>query len=531
MQFVSDPPIPVKIGKMKERVRWQDRLITERGIDQTQLVLDSGFPDSPEFSFLVIGDSGSGAHGGYNPQRRIAEMMSKHREDCRFVLHTGDVIYLVGSSEYYLQNFIQPYQEFLVGGDRPKSITYDKMVFNLPFLPVPGNHDYYDLPLIYGILAQAALPLRRLLNSKLDFDVGWHGSDQGNAYAKAFLDYLKALVWPSQLESHLDRHYNAQTATGRCLRYEPGRFTRLPNRYYTFRCGGIDFFALDSNTFNTPLPLPATKAGDAYRQQLETRKQELEREKMQLLDSSTRLNRDRSEDLEQLDDVRTKIAQIDEQRLDIDKQLTSSGEKSATDWEQLDWLQKRLIESWHSSEVRGRVIYLHHPPYVTEATKWNQAQTLAIRHRLRLVLNQVADTVAELAQGRSVVDLVLSGHAHCLEYLRTGDTGHADAHTPWLVCGGSGHSLRRQRPEGALLMEVEEVRGDREMQPHRGSRPVATSKLFVGRNGQGSRKRRPYSGLRIDVFEGCPPKFQVKPLIAERFRGEWHHNYIEPFII
>ncbi|HEY9873415.1 MAG TPA: metallophosphoesterase, partial [Candidatus Obscuribacterales bacterium] len=210
MAFVSDPSIAVKISKMKQRVRWQDPLIAERGIDQTRMVLSDGSADSPEFSFLVVGDSGSGPHRGQNPQRQIAELMLAHREKSRFVLHTGDVIYLVGSSEYYLKNFISPYREFLVGGEHPSRIAYDKMVFNQPFLPVPGNHDYYDLPLLYGAIAGATLPLRRLLQSKLDLDIGWHGSGQGKAYARAFLDYLKALDG-NELSRHLDKHYTAQT--------------------------------------------------------------------------------------------------------------------------------------------------------------------------------------------------------------------------------------------------------------------------------------------------------------------------------
>jgi 3',5'-cyclic AMP phosphodiesterase CpdA len=536
VQFVSDPPIPVKIGKMKERVRWQDRLIVERGIDQTRLVLGDRSPDSEEFSFLVAGDSGSGNEGGQNPQRRVAQIMAARRDRCRFLLHTGDVVYLVGSSEYYQQNFIRPYREFLVGGKEPSGIAYDKMVFNLPFLPVPGNHDYYDLPLIYGILAQSALPLRRLFQSKLDFDVGWHGSRQGHAYAKAFLDCLQAFNLPGQLDRHLDTHYTAQTNTGRCLHYEPGRFTRLPNRYYTFRSGGIDFFALDSNTFNAPLPLPATQAGDAYRRELEAQRQDLEQERLQILEASAKLNRDRPQEAEQLDDFRAKLAQIDEQRLDIDKHLAAD-KTTVTDSEQLNWLKERLIASWQSPDVRGRVIYLHHPPYVTEATKWNQGQTLAIRYRLREVFDAVADAVGDLGERRGVADLILSGHAHCLEYIRTGDTGHADAYTNWIVCGGSGHSLRRQREEGPVLVEAFDEAQSYQLarsqgkRPDKGSIPVAESLLFVGRNGQGSQKRRPYSFLQIDVLAGNPPKFRVRPAIAERFKGQWNHSEVKPFII
>lgn len=524
MQFMSDPPIPVKVRKMKERVRWQHPSLVERGIDQTGLVLDDGREDNPEFSFLVLGDSGSGPHHSHNPQRQIAELMLQHREGCRFVLHTGDVIYAVGASEYYRANFITPYREFLVGGEQPEQIAYDQMLFNTPFLPVPGNHDYYDLPFIFGFLAQASLPLRRLLRLRLDLNAGWHGSSQGNAYAKAFLDYLKRFENEGELSRHLDCHYTAQTKMGRCLRYEPGRFTRLPNRYYTFRSGDIDFFALDSSTFNEPLPLPATKEGVAYRRKLEARRQEIEQQKQQILESSTTFSLNQPDEAEILDDYSTKLEQLDEVQLDINKQLTSK-ETTFTDLEQLDWLRQRLIESWHTEQVRGRVIYFHHPPYVTEATKWDQAQTLAIRHRLRQVLDAVDKEVGSLAQGRPLVDLILNGHAHCLEYLRTGETGHADSHLDWIVCGGSGYSLRRQRDEGAELMETfRDSQGEH-------SRNVARSLLFVGRQGQGAKKRRPYSFLRIDVQDGRPPKFKIRPLIAERSGGEWHNHFIKPFVI
>ena len=524
MKFVSDPPISVKIRKMKQRVRWEDPIIVDRSIDQTQLFIDDGVSDSQEFSFLVIGDSGSGPHPDQNPQRQITELMLEHYDTSRFILHTGDVIYQVGSSEYYLRNFIAPYREFLVGGESPEKIAYDQMVFNKPFLPVPGNHDYYDLPLVYGVLAQSTWLLRHLLRSKLDLGVGWHGSNQGRAYAQAFLDYLKAFSTKEELERHLDSHYTAETDIGRCLRYEAGRFTRLPNRYYTFRYGGIDFFALDSNTFNAPAPLPTTKEGEAIRRQLEQRRDEIERSKQEILDASARLNPDQPDEAEILDDNRAKLEQLEEVQLDIEKQLTTD-KTIVTDFEQLDWLKRRLIESWNTTEVRGRVVYFHHPPYVTEATKWNQAQTLQIRYNLREVLNTVSEAVGELTEGRPIVDLVLAGHAHCLEHLCTADTGHADSHIHWIVCGGSGHSLRRQRVEGSELMET--------FRDSEGShtRLVARSQLYVGRHSQGKKKRRPYSFLRIDVQAGDPPKFVVRPFITERVGREWSSSYLEPFVI
>ncbi|MEH2119486.1 metallophosphoesterase family protein [Nostoc sp.] len=523
MKLISDPPIPVKIQKMKERVRWMHPSFVQRGIDQTSMVIDDRKQDNPEFSFMVIGDSGTKSHSQHHPQRKVAELMLTHRDDCSFVLHTGDVIYVVGSQEYYSTNFIEPYREFLVGGDNPKGIPYDRMVFNLPFLPVLGNHDYYDVPLMYRLFTGTTSSLRRLLRYK-DIEIGWHGSYQGNAYARAFLDYTGAIASPQELERHLDQHYTAKTDTGRCLRYEPGNFTRLPNRYYTFRYGGIDFFALDSNTFNTPSPLPTTQEGEIYRRQLQKRRQEIDQEELQILEICNRLNPDKPTEAEQLDELSAKLDQINEIKIDIEKQLTSD-EMPAIDFEQLEWLRSRLIESWNTSEVRGRVIFFHHPPYVTEATKWDQAQTLAVRHRLRWVFEQVAQTLGSLIKERPIVDLILNGHAHCLEHLCTTDTGFADSHINCIISGGSGHRPRYQRRRGTELMETfTEIAG-------KPTRKVADSMLFVGRHDYNYQNRLPYSCVRIDVLDGSPPKFIIRPLVTERIRDQWYNRELEPFVI
>jgi len=516
MQLVTDPAIATKIQKMQQRVRWQDNSIVQRGIDQTRIVLADKAQDSPEFSFLVLGDSGSGYHRGHSPQRQIAEQMLAHRADCRFVLHTGDVVYLVGSKEFYPKNFIAPYREFLVGGENYAAIAYNQMVFNQPFLPVPGNHDYYDLPLVLGLLAQATLPLRYLLRRQVDIDIGLHGSNQGNTYAEAFLDCLKTLRAPGALDRHLDQHYTATYESHRCLRYQPGVFTRLPNRYYTFQAGGIDFFALDSNTLNALDPLPQTEWGIDIRLELEHRQAEIEQEQRELLGQAALLNPQKPDQAEQLDDIHAKLEQLAESSQDIHKQLTANS-PTTVDLEQLAWLKQRLIASWQTKSVRGRVLFFHHPPYVTEATKWNQAQTLAVRERLRQVLDAVAQELGSRLGDRSVVDLVLNGHAHCFEYLRTTETGHGDANTNWVVCGGSGYSLRRQRKEGPDLLET---RGSTQQL-------VARTGCFLGRSGQGSQKRRPYSFVRIDVAPGTPPKFVIRPFVSEWFQHDWH-TYAAP---
>lgn len=532
LKWMSDPAIADKVYKMEQRVRWHDPAIAKNGIDQTSLVLDDGRADDSEFSFLVVGDSGSGAHRDHHPQRKVAELMLPHHQHARFMLHTGDVIYLVGSSEYYKDNFIKPYREFLVGGEHHQNISFDQMVFSLPILPVLGNHDYYDLPFFSSLISLASTPARFLLRSRLDLDVGWQGSKQGDVYARAFLDYLKALS-SEKLAHHFDQHYTASTDAGRCLRYQPGQFTRLPNRYYTFRYGSIDFFALDSNTFNAPSPLPTTAEGKAYRQRLEERCEALEREKLQILEKTTTLNPSNLEESDQLDDLRVKLSQIEEVEVDIAKQLTT--DKDITiDWEQLDWLKERLIASWHAENVRGRILYFHHPPYVTEATKWQQAQTLAVRYRLRYVLDEVAKEVGKLAQGRPLVNLVLTGHAHCLEHIKTLETGHGDSNINWIICGGSGYSLRRQRPEGSKLREADYMGREKQMPRmtgEEGDRIIANSQLYVGRSGYGSQKRRPYSSLRIDVKAGNTPKFIIHPFVAEWHQHQWQEPHIEPFVI
>lgn len=521
MDLILEPAIPVKIEKMKQRVRWQHQSIVQRGIDQTSMVLDDGNEDSEEFSFMVIGDTGTTCQYGYHPQREVAKLMLKHRPECRFVLHTGDVIYTVGSREYYPTNFIEPYREFIKGGENPQNIVYDNMVFDTPILTTLGNHDYYDVPLRYRVLTGPTLKLRRMFRYK-DFEIGWHGSEQGDAYAKAFLDYL-AEFNQKQLESHLDQHYTAKTDNGRCLRYEPGHFTRLPNRYYTFSYGGIDFFALDSNTFNDPAPIPETPQGDIRRKALTQRRSEIDIEEQQILEEYNKLNLDNPKDAEKGDTLEAILSQINEIKVDIEKQLASH--HPSVDFEQLEWLKQRLIESWNNSEVRARIVFFHHPPYVTEANKWNQAQTLAVRRRLRGVFDEVAQTIGNLKDNRPIVNLILNGHAHCLEHLVTTDTGHADSHINCIVSGGSGHYPRRQRDIGPELTETFDYL------PGSPNRKVADSLLFVGRTGYESLQRSPYSGIRIDVKSGLPVKFVVKPFVAERFGQRWNYPEMEPFVI
>ncbi len=62
-------------------------------------------------------------------------------------------------------------------------------------------------------------------------------------------------------------------------------------------------------------------------------------------------------------------------------------------------------------------------------------------------------------------------------------------------------------------------------------RKVANSLLFVGRHGYASKKRVPYSFVRIDVQDGRPPKFIIRPFITEQVQREWYNHHLKPVAI
>jgi hypothetical protein len=199
----------------------------------------AGADDAP-FEFLVVGDTGdSEASGGQqSPQDAVAEELARDTRlpgsegRASLVLHVGDVVYMAGERRLYDRNFRRPYAAFLT----PES-TVERLVFRVPFLPVPGNHDYYDLA---GWARSAArLPLvgaslRAVARELFAYNMPEGGSAAGRAFMEAFVAERPGGIDP--------------------FPYRPGEATRLPNRYYRFRWGPVDFFALDSNTLEAPLP-------------------------------------------------------------------------------------------------------------------------------------------------------------------------------------------------------------------------------------------------------------------------------------
>ncbi|MCC0177679.1 metallophosphoesterase [Waterburya agarophytonicola K14] len=518
MKFAFDPPISDKIARMQQRVRWQDEAFRIRKIDQTQLNIDDRQGNNSEFSFLVVGDTGCNGNKQYSPQQQVAQLMLQHQNEVSFILHTGDVVYEVGSKEYYPQNFIHPYQEFIVSNKMPPPTPYDRITFKIPFLLVPGNHDYYNLSLPQSILAQVAKSLRWLKRSGSNLNLGLFGSDVGEIYAKAFLDYTADLT-TEELAHHLDRHYTAKFQDSLCLNYQPHRFTRLPNRYYSFRYGNLDFIALDSNTFNTPVPIADTPEGAKLREQLIAQLETLDRQYEQLKSNSQKLDLGNPFQQDLMNDYQLKLHQISDKQKNIHQKLQA--EDISFDYEQLNWFKNKLISSWSDSTVRGRILYFHHSPYVTESTKYQLEETLKVRHHLRQILNQVTQTLKGYNQSRPLLDLVISGHAHCFEHLYTFDTGYADSDINWLICGAGGHSVRRQRLEGGILTEIQGAK----------TREVARSRLFLGCKGHGIYKKRPYSCLRIDVGGENRSQFQIRPLVAEQAYQNWYHYQPDSFAI
>ena len=496
---------------MAARVRWKHPEFIRQGIDQTRLVFDQEFETSARddsFHFLVIGDSGTGRHRFNSPPRQIAERLLPHKAKAAYLLHTGDVVYLVGAADQYRNNFLKPYREWLQHGKDWDTISHRGLVFNQPFLPVPGNHDYYDLSLPIALLAGLTLPLRRHLQWFHDVDTGWRGSRQGGTYASVFLDVLDDIA-PTQLQDHLNTHYDATWNEQRCMRYRPGTNTRLPNRYYRFRHAGVDVFALDSNTLITP-------------EQSTQNRLELQRELSSLEQRQSSLYKalaNRSLEEEKRDELFDELETLQEQCFDLQRRIQHV---AVVDHEQLDWLKQGLIESHRDGKVRGRILTMHHPAYVTEKTKWNQADTHAIRRQLRAVFDGVARSLGRDLKSAKLVDFVLSGHAHCMEVLRTHDTGHADSHLNWVICGASGYGLRDQRREGNQLMENN---ADGTM------RVIAESKLFIGRKWQAAADKPAYSGLRIDIASGRPLSIRLTPLVSVRDGSTWSDVDPEPITL
>ncbi|GAA4189638.1 metallophosphoesterase [Streptosporangium oxazolinicum] len=101
------------------RARWVGSQ-RDRGVDPSfRIPMDVG----PQFSFLVLGDTGEGDASQY----AVVPGMLKVGEDTAFAVVASDVIYPTGSGNEYEDKFFRPYQDY-----------------RAPIYAIPGNHDWYD---------------------------------------------------------------------------------------------------------------------------------------------------------------------------------------------------------------------------------------------------------------------------------------------------------------------------------------------------------------------------------------------------
>ncbi|MET8383447.1 metallophosphoesterase [Streptosporangium canum] len=101
------------------RVRWTASQ-RERGVDPSfRIPMDVG----PEFSFLVLGDTGEGDASQY----AVIPGLLKLGADTSFAVIASDVIYPTGSGNEYDDKFFRPYKDY-----------------RAPIYAIPGNHDWYD---------------------------------------------------------------------------------------------------------------------------------------------------------------------------------------------------------------------------------------------------------------------------------------------------------------------------------------------------------------------------------------------------
>jgi 3',5'-cyclic AMP phosphodiesterase CpdA len=407
----------VRAPRLTARLNWL-RVAPDREIIRRRTAPDSGSDyelllpppaDPASFHVLALGDTGDseGFAPGASPQDGVATFLAADAAlpgsagTGQLLLHTGDVVYMTGEARLYEANFRRPYAAFLTPESTARALT-----FTLPFLAVPGNHDYYDFAGWARWLTRTPLVgpgVKALAREFFAYQVPRGGSDMGGAWADAF-------VTPGATD------------------YLPGHSTRLPNRYYWFRYGWADFFALDSNTLEPPPPGtdPARVRRDALRH--------IETLHLRALSLAARLEEaEAGLGAEPPGEAQAEnLRRLSEQALDTQRELARERnrlhyEPADHDAAQLAWLERVLARSVRERPDAWRVVYLHHPLYTSLTNYCENGDVTGVR-----------DNLLDRLRGR--VDLILSGHAHAFEYLRSEHLPD----TALVVTGGGGQvSLRR----------------------------------------------------------------------------------------
>ncbi len=458
--------------------------------------------DPNQFQFLALGDSGNSDAAGslLSPQDAVASEMALDSalpdtldsgNRAQFILHMGDVIYMTGERRLYDRNFLRPYARFLT----PDS-TIGNLTFRLPFLPVPGNHDYYDLNRWLNMLVRIPLlgsGLRRLSFELFDFSLPRGGSGQGAAYMEAFVDTPKDPNTPTP--------------------YIPEKRTRLPNRYYRFQYGIADFFALDSNTLDAPPPWTgeaAREKEDASHRLPALKKRAEELEQMLRMEQASC---DQAMTAREVEEAGTGLdpescerrRRIAEEALDVQRAIAREEQRlrfgpEDYDAEQIRWLKASLDESERERPGAWRIVYLHHPLYSSIKNHCERSDVQDVRANL-----------TELLQGR--VHLILSGHSHAFEWFRSERLPHAGL----FVTGGGGQvSLRPS------ILSPSRVAAHRDEYESLRSHGVAECAVAgKGPSAQDGAEGRLYHYLRIEVTNEV---IHVRPVGVRRIKSGYRRE-------
>ena len=420
------------------------------------------------FSFLVLGDAGSKG-SRHRIKYDVADYMAEE-ENIDLILHTGDVVYLSGSKEGYKDRFIKAYHHWLLNGENHK---YKNMVFTKPFLPVYGNHDYFDLanaipiPIIGKILG-------RLIGEVLD-EVGT-GSKNGRVFERAFVS--------SKLSKLKDG----------ALPYETGTNTRVPNRYYWFTHGPCAFYALDSNTLDC-IKDPTVKRREELTLRLQSARNraDMRRNQYELL----RRHIDEGgvqENIEgiSLEEVEATLYEIVIDLSDAEQDIAMlekylNARRKDYDRAQLKWFTKVLKHE--DAQGKWKIVFMHHPLYSSDGSHTDDPESEGLRENLRALLVE------------NGVHLVISGHSHCFEWLKRALPAEGE-NDPlavleqkicYLVSGGGGRELRKSiLEEDPKNLDVLLKRGQ--------FLKVAESGAYTA-IGDGSPADHIYHYMRIDVDE------------------------------
>lgn len=376
------------------------------------------------FSFVALGDSGyGGSRRDPDWSKLKKDEMKKSKElkkalksdskflvademkveedskDVDFIFHLGDIVYMSGAAEGYKDRFIGPYHHWLASG---ADSDYENMVFKKPFLPIYGNHDYYDI--------DDAVPIIGDVIGELRDSIG-QGSSNGKVFEDAFVET------------------GAGAAPNGQLLYFRDKRTRIPNRYYWFVHGNCAFFALDSNTLEgTP------ELGREERRVIKARRKIAKKQVKKLKKEVKKLQKrleNQSENQQEKEALELEISDLYEDLVEAmktarDLEKFKDAEKADYDSEQVKWLKKVLDKD--EVKEKWKIVCMHHSLFTSDRSHTDDAELSGLRPNLYKIFEE------------KKVDLVLSGHSHCFEWTeRLTDGGHSPC---YVVSGGGGKDLR-----------------------------------------------------------------------------------------